>query len=207
MFAKIKNYFLTGILVTAPVVITFWIVFSLVKLFDQLVTPIIPPYINPNFYLPRDVPGLGLIVLFVFLVFIGFITANFFGSYVLKKTELVIQKIPLIKVFYKTIKQILETLLRNNSNAFREAVLLEYPRKGVWVIGFATGQVKGAVKNKIKTEMINVFVPTTPNPTSGFLLMVPKNQLKYLDVKVDDAIKTIVSAGIIQLDPKPKDNS
>ena len=118
-----------------------------------------------------------------------------------------IQKIPLIKVFYKTIKQILETLLRNNSNAFREAVLLEYPRKGVWVIGFATGQVKGAVKNKIKTEMINVFVPTTPNPTSGFLLMVPKNQLKYLDVKVDDAIKTIVSAGIIQLDPKPKDNS
>ena len=139
MFAKIKNYFLTGILVTAPVVITFWIVFSLVKLCDQLVTPIIPPYINPNFYLPRDVPGLGLIVLFVFLVFIGFITANFFGSYVLKKTELVIQKIPLIKVFYKTIKQILETLLRNNSNAFREAVLLEYPRKGVWVIGFATG--------------------------------------------------------------------
>ncbi len=207
MFAKIKNYFLTGILVTAPVVITFWIVFSLVKLFDQLITPIIPPYINPNFYLPRDVPGLGLIVLFAFLVFIGFITANFFGSYVLKKTELVIQKIPLIKVFYKTIKQILETLLKNNSNAFREAVLLEYPRKGVWVIGFTTGEVKGAVKNKIKISMINVFVPTTPNPTSGFLLMVPKSQIKYLNVKVDDAIKTIVSAGIIQLDAKPKDNS
>ncbi len=207
MFAKIKNYFLTGILVTAPVVITFWIVISLVKLFDQIVTPIIPPYVNPNFYLPRDVPGLGLIVLFLFLVFIGFITANFFGSYILKKTELIIQKIPLIKVFYKTIKQILETLLKSNSKAFRDAVLLEYPRKGVWVIGFTTGEVKGAVKDKIKDTLINVFIPTTPNPTSGFLLMVPKSQIKYLNVNVDDAIRTIVSAGIIQLDPKQKDSS
>ena len=207
MFAKIKNYFFTGILVTAPVVITFWIVFSLVKLFDQLITPIIPPYINPNFYLPRDVPGLGLIILFLFLVLVGFLTANFFGSYILKKTEQIIQKIPLIKVFHKTIKQILETILKTNSSAFRDAVLLEYPRKGVWVIGFTTGEVKGAVKKKINLNMVNVFVPTTPNPTSGFLLMVPKNQIKYLDVKVDDAIKTIVSAGIIQLDPKQKDSS
>ena len=125
MFTKIKNYFLTGVLVTAPVVITFWIVTSLVNVFDRLVTPIIPYYINPNFYLPRDVPGLGLIVLFIFLVFIGFITANFFGSWVLKKTELIIHKIPLIKVFYKAIKQILETLLKGNSKAFREAVLLQ----------------------------------------------------------------------------------
>ena len=207
MFAKIKNYFFTGILVTAPVVITFWIVFSLVKLFDQLITPIIPPYINPNFYLPRDVPGLGLIMLFLFLVLVGFLTANFFGSYILKKTEQIIQKIPLIKVFHKTIKQILETILKTNSSAFRDAVLLEYPRKGVWVIGFTTGEVKGAVKKKINLNMVNVFVPTTPNPTSGFLLMVPRNQIKYLDVKVDDAIKTIVSAGIIQLDSKQKDSS
>tara|TARA_Y100000589_G_scaffold281843_1_gene278999 strand:- start:803 stop:1426 length:624 start_codon:yes stop_codon:yes gene_type:complete len=207
MFAKIKNYFFTGILVTAPVVITFWIVFSLVKLFDQLITPIIPPYINPNFYLPRDVPGLGLIILFLFLVLVGFLTANFFGSYILKKTEQIIQKIPLIKVFHKTIKQILETILKTNSSAFRDAVLLEYPRKGVWVIGFTTGEVKGAVKKKINLNMVNVFVPTTPNPTSGFLLMVPRNQIKYLDVKVDDAIKTIVSAGIIQLDSKQKDSS
>ena len=207
MFAKIKNYFFTGILVTAPVVITFWIVFSLVKLFDQLITPIIPPYINPNFYLPRDVPRLGLIILFLFLVLVGFLTANFFGSYILKKTEQIIQKIPLIKVFHKTIKQILETILKTNSSAFRDAVLLEYPRKGVWVIGFTTGEVKGAVKKKINLNMVNVFVPTTPNPTSGFLLMVPRNQIKYLDVKVDDAIKTIVSAGIIQLDSKQKDSS
>ena len=195
MLAKIKNYFLTGILVTAPVVITFWIVISLVNLFDRLVTPIIPYYINPNFYLPRDVPGLGLIVLTIFLVLIGFFTANFFGSWLLKKTELVIQKIPLIKVFYKTIKQILETVLKSNSNAFREAVLVEYPRKGVWVIGFTTGEVKGEIKGKLKRKHVNVFIPTTPNPTSGFLLMFPKEDLIYLDISFEEASKFIVSAG------------
>ena len=124
MLAKIKNYFLTGVLVSAPVFITFWIVFSLVKFFDQLITPLIPFYINPNYYLPRDVPGLGLIILVTLLVFIGFITASFFGSFIIKKTELLINKIPFIKVFYKTIKQIIETIFKNNSNALRDVVLL-----------------------------------------------------------------------------------
>ncbi len=207
MLAKIKNYLLTGILVTAPVVITFWIVFSLVKLFDALVNPIIPYYLNPNFYLPRDVPGLGLIILVIFLIGIGFLAANFFGSWLLKKTDSIIQKIPLIKVFYKTIKQIFETILKTNSDAFREAVLVEYPRKGVWVIGFTTGEVEGEVKNKLKKKLTNVFIPTTPNPTSGFLLMVPNTELKKLNVSVDDAIKTIVSAGIIKLEPRQRKNS
>ena len=206
MLAKIKNYFLTGVLVSAPVFITFWIVYSLVKFFDQLITPLIPYYINPNYYLPRDVPGLGLIILVTLLVFIGFITASFFGSFILRKTESLINKIPLIKVFYKTIKQIIETIFKNNSNAFRDVVLLEYPRRGLWVLGFTTGEVKGAVSKKIKSPCINVFVPTTPNPTSGFLLMVPKNQLKYLNTKVDDAVKTIVSAGIIELNSKRKNS-
>ena len=206
MFAKIKNYLLTGILVSAPVFITFWIVLSLVKFFDKLITPLIPYYINPNYYLPRDVPGLGLIILIILLIIIGFLTASFFGRFLLKKTESLISKIPLIKIFYKTIKQIIETIFKNNSKAFREVVLLEYPRKGIWVLGFTTGQVEGAVKKKIKGNLINVFVRTTPNPTSGFLLMVPKTQLKYLDVKVDDAIKTIVSAGIIELQAKQKNS-
>ena len=206
MIAKIKNYFLTGVLVSAPVFITFWIVFSLVELFDRIITPLIPYYINPNHYLPRDVPGLGLITLVLLLVFIGFITASFFGSYIIRKTESIINRIPFIKIFYKTIKQIIETIFKNNSNAFRDVVLLEYPRKGVWVLGFTTGEVKGVVKNKINQKLVNVFVPTTPNPTSGFLLMVPKSQLKYLNAKVDDAIKTIVSAGIIDLKSKQKSN-
>ena len=207
MLAKIKNYFFTGILVTAPVVITFWIVISLVNLFDRLVTPIIPDYLNPNFYLPRDVPGLGLIILVIFLVVIGSFTANFFGSWLLKKTDMFLHRIPFIKVFYKTIKQILETILKTNSDAFREAVLVEYPRKGLWVIGFTTGEVEGEVKKNLKRKFTNVFIPTTPNPTSGFLLMVPSNELKKLNVSVDDAIKTIVSAGIIKLESKQKKSS
>jgi|TARA_B100000287_G_C20668272_1_gene792494 uncharacterized membrane protein len=206
MLAKIKNYFLTGVLVSAPVFITFWIVFSLVELFDKLITPLIPYYINPNYYLPRDVPGLGLITLVILLVGIGFITASFFGSYIFKKTESVINRIPFIKIFYKTTKQIIETIFKNNSQAFRDVVLLEYPRKGLWVLGFTTGEVKGAVSSKIKGELVNVFVPTTPNPTSGFLLMVPKSQLKYLNTKVDDAVKTIISAGIIELNSKQKNS-
>ena len=105
MFAKIKSYLLTGILVSAPVFITFWIVISLVNLFDKLITPIIPYYINPNYYLPRDVPGLGLVILLILLISIGFLTANFFGRFLFKKTDQIINKIPFIKVFYKTIKQ------------------------------------------------------------------------------------------------------
>ena len=152
-------------------------------------------------------PGLGLIILVIFLVVIGSLTANFFGSWLLKKTDLIIQKIPLIKVFYKTIKQILETVLKTNSDAFREAVLVEYPRKGVWVIGFTTGEVEGEIKNRLKKKFTNVFIPTTPTPTSGFLLMVSTNEIKTLNVSVDDAIKTIVSAGIIKLEAKQKKNS
>jgi len=207
MIARLKNYLFTGILVTAPLALTFWIAISLVKFFDQLVTPLIPIYLNPNTYLPRDLPGLGLIVLLIILIFIGAVTANFFGSWILKQTDRFISKIPLIKTFYKTIKQILETILRTNSKAFRDAVLVEYPRRGSWVIGFTTGDVKGEVKRKISSPLVNVFVPTTPNPTSGFLLMIPKKDLKYLNVSVDEAIKTIVSAGIIELETKQKNNS
>lgn len=198
LFLKIRSYLLTGILVTAPVVITFWIVISLVNLFDRLVTPIIPKLYNPNTYLPLEIPGIGLIVLITFLIMVGFLTANFFGRWLVKKGEYLLQNLPFIKFFYKTTKQILETVLNSKSNAFRKAVLIEYPRRGLWVIGFSTGEIKGEIKNKIKKKMINVFVPTTPNPTSGFLLIVPENDIKYLDIGVEEAIKIVVSAGIIK---------
>ena len=194
---KLRSYLFTGILITAPVVITLWIVFSLVKVFDGLVTPLIPIQFNPNQYLPYEIPGIGLIVLITFLIIIGFLTANFFGRWIVKRTEIILQNIPLIKVFYKTIKQILETVLKNNSNAFRKVVLVEYPRKGLWIIGFTTGETSGLIRKKIGTKLINVFIPTTPNPTSGFLLLVPEKELKYLEIGVDDAIKTVVSAGIV----------
>ena len=194
---KLRSYLFTGILITAPVVITFWIVVTLVKVFDNIVTPFIPYQFNPNLYLPYEIPGIGLIALVSFLIIIGFLTANFFGRWLLKKTEIILQNIPFFKVFYKTIKQVLETILNNQSSAFRKVVLVEYPRKGVWVIGFTTGETSGEVKKKIRSKLINVFIPTTPNPTSGFLLFVPEKELKYLNIRVDDAIKTVVSAGIV----------
>lgn len=199
---KIRGYFFTGILVTAPVVITIWIVVSLVNIFDRIVTPFIPNKFNPNNYLPTEVPGLGLIILITFLVVIGFLTANIFGKWIIRRTEIIIQNIPFIKVFYKSIKQILETVLdEKQSQSFRKVVMIEYPRKGLWIIGFTTGKCSGDIKKKNRQKLVNVFVPTTPNPTSGFLLMVPEKDLKYLDVKVDDAIKTVVSAGIIPPNP------
>ena len=152
MLARLKNYLFTGILVTAPVVITFWIVISLVRIFDRLITPLLPLYLNPNTYLPRDVPGLGLIVLVIFLVFIGFIAANFFGSYILKKTDFILNKIPLVKVFYNTIKQILETILQSNSNAFREAVLMEYLEKGFGLLDLQQVKSKELLKIRLKLK-------------------------------------------------------
>ena len=198
LLTKIRSYFFTGVLVTAPVVITFWIVISLVNIFDGLVTPLIPQKYNPNSYLPRDIPGIGLIVLISFLIVVGFLTANFFGRWLVKQSELFFQNLPFIKFFYKTIKQILETILSSKSKAFRKAVLIEYPRKGLWVIGFSTGDCQGEIRNKIKQDMVNVFVPTTPNPTSGFLLMVPKKDIKFLNIGVDEAIKIVISAGVIK---------
>ena len=200
---KLRSYLFTGILITAPVVITLWIVLSLVNLFDGLITPLIPIRFNPNQYLPYEIPGIGLIVLISFLIIIGFLTANFFGRWIIRRTEIILQNIPLIKVFYNTIKQILETVLKNNSTAFRKVVLVEYPRKGLWIIGFTTGESSGSIKKKIREKLINVFIPTTPNPTSGFLILVPEKDLKYLDIRVDDAIKTVVSAGIVPPNSQP----
>ena len=195
---KIRSYFFTGILVTAPIVITFWIVISLMNIFDGLITPLIPDKYNPNSYFPTDIPGIGLIVLVSFLIIVGFLTANIFGRWLVKISESFFQNLPFIKFFYKTIKQILETVLNSKSNAFRKAVLIEYPRKGLWVIGFSTGECKGEVSKNVKTKMINVFVPTTPNPTSGFLLIVPEKDIKYLNIPVDEAIKIVISAGVIK---------
>ena len=199
LILKLRSYLFTGILVTAPLVITAWIAVTLVKTFDNLITPLIPKQFNPNNFLPTEVPGIGLIVLISFLILVGFLTANFLGRWIFKRTEIIIQNIPFIKVFYKSIKQILETLFDGKqSQSFRKVVLVEYPRKGLWVVGFTTGKTMGEMNEKLNLNTVNVFVPTTPNPTSGFLLLVPEKDLKYLDIKVDDAIKTVISAGIIQ---------
>ncbi|MEQ8736343.1 MAG: DUF502 domain-containing protein [Rhodospirillaceae bacterium] len=195
--ARLRNYFLTGILVTAPLVITFYAAYVVVSFIDNTVTGLLPDTYNPNTYLPFSVPGVGLIVLFTTLVVIGFLTANFLGRLLIKWGEMLLERMPVIRNVYSAIKQIFETILKSQSTAFRDVVLVEYPRKGLWCIGFVSGTTKGEVQNLTADEMVNVFLPTTPNPTSGFLLFVPRKDMTKLHMTVEEGIKMVVSGGII----------
>ena len=147
--------------------------------------------------LPHQIPGIGLIISIIFITFIGALTPGFLGRTLLKFGERVLDKMPVVRSVYGAIKQVMETVMSTNSDSFREVVLVEYPRKGIWVIGFVTGETKGEVQLLKKEKLINVFIPTTPNPTSGFLLFLPKKDLIYMQMKVEDAVKMVISGGIV----------
>lgn len=195
--ARLRAYFLAGVLITAPIAITFYLAWAVVGFFDAQVTPLIPKRYNPATYLPFAMPGLGLLVTFVILTMIGWLTAGFMGRIFHRVVERIVDRLPVIRNIYATIKQIFETVLAQRSNAFREAVLVEYPRRGIWAIGFITGRTEGEVQNVTEEETVNVFLPTTPNPTSGFLLFVPKTELVPLSMSVEEAIKMVISGGIV----------
>jgi len=194
---RMRAYFLTGILVTAPILITFYLAWILIKFVDSKVTPLIPVQYNPETYLPFAIPGLGLIVLVMGLTLIGALTAGFIGRMWIRFSEQLLARMPVIRSVYGAVKQILETVLAQQSTAFREAVLVEYPRRGLWAIAFITGRTEGEVQNVTEEECINIFLPTTPNPTSGFLLFVPKKDLVSLSMSVEEAIKMVISGGIV----------
>lgn len=194
---RLRTYMFAGILVTAPIFITFYLAWLFVAFVDSKINPLIPAKYNPETYLPFAVPGLGLLVLIIALMLVGALTAGFFGRLWMRLSERVLSQMPVIRNVYSAVKQILETVLAQQSNAFREAVLIEYPRRGIWAIGFLTGSTKGEVQNLTEEECINVFLPTTPNPTSGFLLFVPKKDLIPLSMSVEDAIKMVISGGIV----------
>ncbi len=197
VLGRLRNYFLAGILVTAPISITFYVTWGFLKFLDKKITPIIPVDFNPNTYLPVYVPGLGLIIAVVFFIIVGWFTRNFFGRLLVRVSEYVVERVPVINTIYGAIKQIFETVMASQSDAFKEVVMFEYPRKGIWVLGFVTGQTKGEVQTMTQNQTINVFLPTTPNPTSGFLLFIPKDDLTYMKMSVEEGIKMIVSGGII----------
>jgi uncharacterized membrane protein len=188
---------LTGILVVAPIVITFYLAWLFITFVDARVTPLIPLKYNPETYLPFGVPGLGLIVLLAFLILTGAVTAGFLGRLWLRVSERILARMPIIRGIYSAVKQILETVLAQQSKAFRDVVLVEYPRRGIWAIAFVTGRTEGEVQNVTEDDCINIFLPTTPNPTSGFLLFVPKTDLVYLSMGVEEAIKMVISGGIV----------
>lgn len=196
-FARVRGYFLAGILVTAPISITVYLTWVFLQFVDSRVTPLIPVSYHPNTYLPFSMPGIGLVVAIFFFVLVGWFAKNILGRILIRMAEYIVHRVPVIRTVYKAIKQIFETIMASQSQAFREVVLLEYPRKGVWSMGFVTGRTEGEVQRTTEEETMSVFVPTTPNPTSGYLLFVPKKELYWLDMTVEEAAKLVVSAGII----------
>ena len=194
---RVRAYFFTGVLITAPLFITGYLAWLFIGFVDAKITPLLPMQYNPESYLPFGVPGLGLIILFIALTVIGAVTAGFFGKLWLRFTERLLNRMPVVRNVYSAVKQIFETVLAQQSNAFREAVLVEYPRRGIWAIAFITGRTEGEVQNVTEEECLNIFIPTTPNPTSGFLLFVPKKDLISLSMSTEEAIKMVISGGII----------
>ena len=205
IFNRLRNYFLAGLVVTAPIAITIYIVWAFLQFLDGLITPLIPVAYNPNSYLPFSLPGLGFIITVLFFITVGWFTRNFFGRLIVRWSEYIVERVPVINKIYGAIRQIFQTVTASQSDAFKEVVMFEYPRKGIWVMAFVTGSTKGEVQEKTKSDTVNIFLPTTPNPTSGFLLFVPKKDLIYLDMSVEDGIKMIVSGGIITPPEKTED--
>lgn len=195
--ARLRAYLIAGTLITAPFSITIYVAWLFVTYVDSRVTPLIPPAYNPQSYLPFGIPGLGLIVALVFLTFIGAMTTGFLGRLLTRIYERIFQRMPVLGSLYGATKQIFETLLSQHSTAFRQAVLVEYPRRGMWTIGFITGVTEGEVQALTEDTVINVFLPTTPNPTSGWLVFVPNQEIVRLQMTVEDALKMVVSGGMV----------
>ena len=194
---RLRRYFFAGILITAPIVITFYISWLLIRWVDSRITPLLPDADNPETYLPFAIPGLGLVIVIVFLTFVGWATAGMLGRFWMRASESVLSQMPVVRSIYGAVKQITETILQQQSNAFRQVVLFEYPRRGSWALGFITGQTEGEVQNLTEDDVVNVFLPTTPNPTSGYLLFIPRRELVVLDMTVEDGIKMVISGGIV----------
>lgn len=195
--SKLKAYFFTGILVTAPVSMTFYLAYKLIFWIDLSVNKMLPPEFRPDNYLPVTIPGLGLILLVALLIVIGMFATGFLGKFFLKLGEWLVYKLPFVSSIYSLFKQVFSTFLSNKNQAFNKAVMLEYPRKGLWIMGLAGTETSGEMQDKLPVPMVNVFIPTTPNPTSGFLIFVPKSELIELDIGVEEAIKFIISGGIV----------
>ena len=191
LFAKLRNYFITGIVVLVPIGITLY----LTKFFISISSKLIPYNLNPNNYLPFAIPGLEILLSVIFITIIGGISLSFIGKRVLQFVNDLFKRIPILRTIYSAIGQMTESLAPNKSRNKKSVVLIQYPRKGSWAVGFATKDNKGEISKKTNSDLVNVFVPTTPNPTSGFLLMFPKEEVIYLDMSFEEASKFIVSAG------------
>ena len=190
IFARIRNYFIAGMVVLIPIGITVYLTIFLISISSK----ILPKEINPNHYLPYDIPGVEILMSIFIITLIGWISLSFLGKKLLSLFDNILKKIPILRTIYPAIGQMIETFTKSEKGK-KNVVLVEYPRKGSWAVGFATKKNSGEISEKTNKKLINVFVPTTPNPTSGFLLMFPEDEVIYLDLTFEEASKFIVSAG------------
>ena len=190
--AKLRNYFITGIVVLIPIGLTLY----LTKFIIEVSSRLLPKEINPNNYLPFDIPGLEILISLILITVIGWLSLTFIGQRLVSFFETILNKIPILRTIYSSAEQLLENFSTNKKSK-KSVVLVQYPRQGIWAVGFATKENTGKIKNAIGQDTINVFVPTTPNPTSGFLLMFPKKDIIFLDLTFEEASKFVVSAGSI----------
>lgn len=191
-----KKYFITGLLIWVPLAITAWVLALIVRTMDQTLL-LLPEAIRPEHLLGVYVPGIGVIATLLVVFLTGLVTANIIGQRLLRFWEGVLSRIPVVKSVYYSVKQVSDTLFSTSGEAFRKALLVQYPREGIWTIAFQTGQPGGDVVNYLDGEFVSIYVPTTPNPTSGFFLMLPRKDVIELDMSVDEALKYIISMGVV----------
>ena len=197
--SNLRNNFLTGLAVIIPVFITTYLIWSTIGIVDGWVLPLIPEKYAIDKFIGIDVKGIGVIIFLLFTVFIGSLTKGYFGRTILKSAESLVDRMPVVRSIYNGIKQIAETVFSQSNNSFERACLVEYPRKGIWAVAFVSTKTKGEASEKIGTnkELFSIFLPTTPNPTSGFLLFLPEKDIIFLDMTVEDAAKLVISAGLV----------
>ncbi|MGH8743254.1 MAG: DUF502 domain-containing protein [Burkholderiales bacterium] len=199
-----KKYFITGLLIWVPIVITLWVLNLLVSTMDQSLL-LLPEHYQPRNLLGFQIPGFGVILTVLVVFLTGLFTANILGQRLVRIWEGLLSRIPVVKSIYKSVKQVSDTLFSSQGQAFRKALLVQYPRQGSWTIAFQTGRPGGDVIHHLKGEYVSVYVPTTPNPTSGFFLMMPKSEVVELEMSVDEALKYVISMGVVAPDNQ-KDN-
>lgn len=207
LIAGFRNSFLTGLVVIAPVALTIWLIWSVIGWIDGFVLPFIPNLYHPdnilNTIFGQDVAinirGLGVVVFLLFTTFVGWIAKGFLGRSLIRVGENLVRRMPVVRSIYSGVKQIAETVFAQSDRSFEKACLIEYPRKGIWAVGFVSTEAKGEVKYKAKSnsDLLSVFVPTTPNPTSGFMLFFPRNDVIELEMSIEDAAKLVISAGLV----------
>jgi uncharacterized membrane protein len=198
-----KKYFITGLLVLVPLFITLWVLTSLIGMMDQSLL-LLPESWRPKAQLGLEIPGVGALLTLLIIFVTGLIATNFFGMQVILLWEALLARVPVVKSIYSSVKQVSDTLFSDSGNAFRQAVLVQFPREGVWTIAFITGMPGGDVANHLLGEYVSVYVPTTPNPTGGYFLMLPREEVIALDMSVDEALKYIISMGVVAPADKSK---